>query len=74
MHDRMTLKASGWRAVSPLLQTPGNKGDYGLAGVAFLSGVTRASSAIQRMGQTPAGLACGSKRIIKRVRTAARLK
>jgi len=44
-HDRIILKASGWKGLSPLLQTPGNKGDYGLQGIAFTS-----SSTVKNLG------------------------
>ncbi len=35
LHDGITLKSKGWKNLSPLLQSPGNKGDYGLQGIAF---------------------------------------
>src|SRR5205823_5602480 len=57
MHDRMSLKASGWKAYSPLLMAPGNKGDYGLAGVAFSSNSSRASSTFSGWRRNPPAFA-----------------
>jgi lysophospholipase L1-like esterase len=53
MHDRMTLNAGGWKANSQLLQSPGNKGDYGLAGIAFTSASPRAYSTLHGWRKNP---------------------
>ncbi len=53
MHDRMSLKASGWKIYTQLLQSFGNKGDYGLAGVAFSGNTPRASSTFSGWRKNP---------------------
>jgi lysophospholipase L1-like esterase len=52
-HDRISLQAKGWKSLSPLLQTPGNKGDYGLQGIAFTASSPQAYSTFTGWRKNP---------------------
>ena len=52
-HDRISLQAKGWKNLSPLLQSPGNKGDYGLQGIAFTASSPQAYSTLTGWRKNP---------------------